>query len=230
MKTNRIIMILLGLTLSMQGFILYKQYTGTPSRGTAPNPVKTVASGTTIDVSGMPVRGSADAKIIFIEFSDYQCPFCATYANGVAKDLDKKFVATGRMKYVFANNPLPIHTAAQDLAIAAMCAGEQGHYWEAHDALFLTKVRDKDDIQLVKDLGLDEENFRLCVDGSGERFQRIEKEKKIAKDLGLEGTPGFAVGYFNSKGRVELKTLIIGAQPFEVFEKAINDVGSAMKS
>lgn len=231
MKTNRLVILLVALTLLMQGLILYRQYTGVSSRAENSNSVRKAARGTTIDVSEMPVRGSANAKVIFVEFSDYECPFCARYANSVAKDLDKKFIATGRMKHIFANNPLPSHGAAQDLAIAAMCAGEQGRYWEAHDALFLAQAKNKEEIQpLLRDLRLDDKKYRLCVDSSSEQSKRIEKDKKVAKDLGLNGTPGFAIGHLNSKGEVELRTLILGVQPLEVFEKAISDAASAVKS
>jgi len=231
MKMNRLLVLIGALTVLMQGLILYRQHTGVSPRARISTPVRIAARGTTIDVSEMPVKGSANAKVIFVEFSDYQCPFCARYANGMAKDLEQRFIATGQMRYMFANNPLPVHAIAQQLAIAAMCAGEQGRYWEMHDGLFLAQAKDIEEIEpLINDLRLDDKKFRLCADSSSERSKRIQKEMKVAKDLGLEGTPGFAVGYVNSKGEVELRTLILGLQPLEIFEKAINDAASAVKS
>jgi protein-disulfide isomerase len=73
-------------------------------------------------------RGAASAQVVLIEFSDYQCPFCARYADSTYGQIDHAFVATGRIQYAFHNYPLESHADALPAAVAAECAGEQGKY------------------------------------------------------------------------------------------------------
>lgn len=78
-----------------------------------------------------------DAEIVLLEFSDYECPYCYTFANEVLVDIKANFVETGKMRYIFRDFPLDnIHPKARPAAIAARCSGEQGKYFEYHDKLF----------------------------------------------------------------------------------------------
>ena len=78
-----------------------------------------------------------DGEIVFMEFSDYQCPFCKQFAAEVLVDLKADFIDTGRARYIFRDFPLEqIHPQARAAANAARCAGEQGKYFEYHDVLF----------------------------------------------------------------------------------------------
>ena len=92
---------------------------------------------TYISVSDSRELGSIEAKVILVEFSDYQCPYCKQHATEVFPKLVSDYVATGKVRYLFKNFPLEeIHPLAQKAGEAAECAGEQGKYSEMHERLF----------------------------------------------------------------------------------------------
>jgi protein-disulfide isomerase len=91
----------------------------------------------TIKTDGLPVLGSPDAKVTLAEFSDFQCPYCKYFKEGVVDAIKDKYIKTGKVKFVFKDFPLSqIHPYAQKAAEASHCAEEQGKYWEYHDTLF----------------------------------------------------------------------------------------------
>jgi protein-disulfide isomerase len=90
-----------------------------------------------VAIGDAPVKGNPNAKLTLIEFSDYQCPFCRRHAENTLPSLDKEYIATGKVRYVFHDFPLEaIHPQAFKAAEAAHCAGEQQKYWEMHGRLF----------------------------------------------------------------------------------------------
>ena len=224
MMANRIIAVLVGLTVIMQGLILYRQY-HPPQASRPPQPsIRPAPRGTSFDLTNVPVDGDARAKVALIEFSDYECPYCARHATDVGPELHKEFVATGKVRYGFVNNPLPIHANAKFLASVAICAGEQNRYWQMHDILFEAKPRVQEQVVLLaKEMGLDSDKFRHCIADNPRGLERIETDMRKAKEFGLTGTPSFAIGRLDDKGRVSILTFITGAQPLSVFEKAINE-------
>lgn len=223
MNLNRLIVAMLALTIALQGILLYQQrkiVVKPPADRTA---LSDAPKGSVVTLDGLPIRGNPQAQIVAIEFSDYECPFCSRYATTVAKEVDDRFIRTGKIQYAFANNPLPMHRNAQLLAMAAICSGEQNHYWEMHDGLFLDKPQDRTAIvRVAENLGVANPKFEACLDGP--IVSQIGKDQKVAQQLNLTATPGFAIGIKESTGRVTIKKLIIGAQPIEVFEKAILSV------
>src|SRR5437879_3099588 len=78
-------------------------------------------------------RGPTDAKVTIVEYSDFECPFCARVQATLARVL-KEY--DGRVRVVWKDSPLPFHVHAHAAALAARAAGEQGHFWEMHDLLF----------------------------------------------------------------------------------------------
>lgn len=99
-----------------------------------------------VDLVDFPVKGSAQAKAVVVEFSDYECPFCARHATTVLPELMKRFVDGGIVRYALANNPLPMHRNADWLARMALCAGEQGRYWacrRCYKPFFVSASRSK---------------------------------------------------------------------------------------
>lgn len=178
-----------------------------------------------MEVAGLPTEGDDTAKVVLIEFSDYECPFCARHATGVGRKLNEEFVASGKARHVFSNLPLPIHKNAKLFAIAAICAGEQEHYWQMHDMLFDEKPKGKDELlPIVQKLGLDSTRFEQCLDHGASAQERINLDLKQADQFKLTGTPSFAIGRVDSSGKVVIQKFIIGALPIETFEKTINDV------
>ena len=173
-----------------------------------------------------PVRGNQDAPITIIEFSDFQCPFCARFHVQTLPLLLEEYIETGKAKLVYRDFPIQsIHPNAMAAAVAAECADDQGKYWEFHDRLFEAQNQwDKaDTVEAISifskyafDIGLELEQFNECLSG-GKYVNEVRKDLEDGRNYGVTGTPGFFVG--NEKlGFVELK----GAQPFESFKKVID--------
>lgn len=158
-----------------------------------------------------PSKGPADAPITIIEFSDYQCPFCAR-VNPTLDQIMKEYA--GKVRIVFRDFPLPIHAEAPKAAEAAHCAGEQGRFWEMHDrlfanqqALFVPQLK-----QYAVDLGLDQEKFNACLD-SGKHAATVQADVDAGRALGVNSTPML---YINGRP-------VAGAQPFEYFKSVIDE-------
>jgi protein-disulfide isomerase len=108
---------------------------GRGGRPSAPPPPEAVDLG-----KGAPL-GRADAPVAVVEFSEFQCPFCRRFYEGTFAQLKENYVATGKLRYVFRDFPLPIHSQARRAAVAARCARHQGGFWPMHDALFANQDR-----------------------------------------------------------------------------------------
>src|SRR6185295_15547740 len=115
---NRITVVLLTLTVLLQGVILYRQGGRTPPKRES---VLDAPKGTPLQLNRWPSEGNEQAKVVLIEFSDYECPFCARHATSVAGELKREFIDTGNLRHVFVNLPLPNHKNATPLATAAVC-------------------------------------------------------------------------------------------------------------
>jgi protein-disulfide isomerase len=178
-----------------------------------------------MELDGIPIKGKANAKVVMIEFADYECPYCAQHSNGVSKEIDKEFVETGKIRYAFANNPIPSHRNAIPLAQAAICGGQQDRYWQMHDRLYEAEPKTREElISIVDELGLDHLKFEQCLDQAPDAFKEIGRDTIAAKSLGFSATPAFAIGLADSQGRVQIQKLITGAQSFAVFKSAIGEI------
>jgi protein-disulfide isomerase len=165
-----------------------------------------------------PSKGPESAPITIIEFSDFQCPYCAK-AEPTVKDLMELEKYKGKIRLVFRDYPLEFHKLAPKAAEAAHCAGDQGKYWEMHGRLFAgtPKLEVTDLKAYAREVQLDAGRFDKCLD-SGEKAKVVQDHFKAGADAGVRGTPAFFIN-----GR-----LISGAQPLEAF-KAIIDAELAAK-
>jgi protein-disulfide isomerase len=163
-----------------------------------------------------PTRGSDKAPVTLVEFSDFRCSFCRKFWQTTLPLLDKKYISTGKVKFIYRHFAVlgrPSELAAQ----AAECAGEQGKFWEYHDKLFASAGSPLAFIDgklkgYATELGLKSEAFNQCLD-SGKHLKKVKGETAVATLLGARGTPAF---FLNGQ-------LIVGAQPFEVFESLIEE-------
>lgn len=216
----------LVVVLIVQGVVLYRQVRIQNSLAglTAPAaPVRDAEADVRIDVSAMPRLGGESATVALIEFSDFQCPYCARHATEVYDRLVEEYVETGQMAYFVANNPLPSHPLAPLLASAAICAGGQGRYWEMHAGLFGERPESEEEIlSIAGTLGLDPEAIASCM-SDAETSGRIDEDQRLAASLGLTSTPSFVLGHVLPGGLIEARRVIVGAQPLDVFESAIRD-------
>jgi protein-disulfide isomerase len=169
----------------------------------------------TVATDGAPVRGNANAPVTIVEFSDFQCPFCARAEGEIVKVRD---TYKDQVKIVYKDYPLPIHPNAPKAAEASRCAREQDKYWEYHDVLFAnhSALEVPNLKKFAADLKLDTAKFDTCLD-SGKYADEIAKDMAEGSRVGVSGTPAFFIN-----GR-----LISGAQPFSAFQEAIDDALAA---
>jgi protein-disulfide isomerase len=157
-----------------------------------------------------PVAGPRDAPVTIVEFSDFQCQFCAT-AHRVLKQVLAAYPREVRL--VYRHFPLGGHPAAKPAAEAAECAGQQGRFWEYHDRLFAQPAAvDATRFRTIADeLGLDGRAFASCLDGGSMR-SRVSQDVDEGRRAGVTATPTFFVD----------GQLLEGAQPFEKFKSLID--------
>ena len=175
-----------------------------------------------IPIADSPFRGAEDSWVHVVVFSDFQCPFCARLSATL-----ERVVATfdeGTVRVVYKHFPLSRHRGARPAAQAAEAAGEQGKFWEMHDALFDDfPALDDDDLEarlfeLAESLGLEMEQFR--ADFSSQRIaERIDRDVELAEQLDLRGAPAvFVNGGF-----------IAGVQSPQIYQGAIADLVRILK-
>jgi len=179
-----------------------------------------------ISLDGAPVEGSRTAKVALIEFSDFQCPFCAKFANEIEPGLKREYIDTGKVLMAFRSLPLEaIHPFALKAAESATCAGQQGRYLEMRQALF-GRHRELDRIdwtETATGLTLDVAAFRGCM--QGQATSRVRQDLASAQQLAVSGTPTFFVGRLGADGKVKVTDRLVGALPLarfaDAFEKAL---------
>lgn len=168
------------------------------------------------------VIGPFDVRVVVIEFTDLQCPYCAHFANQVFPRLKAAYVDTGKIRYVSRDLPLPMHAHAETAAVAARCAGEQDRYWEYRHAVFADQQRIgaepwKD---FAKTLGLDLGRFDACR-RDGQQLEAVRADAQFALSQGLSSTPSFALGRLVN-GEFVLAEKFSGAGTYEAFAARID--------
>ena len=141
--------------------------------------------------------------------------------------LEKDYVDTGKIKYVFRDFPLEsIHQNAFKAAQAGRCAGEQGKFWEMHDQLYANQqaLSPDDLVGYAKTIGVDQSLFKQCLE-SGHYDEAIRKDIADAQGAGLTGTPSFFLGLTGTDGTpVKVLRTIKGAQAYTAFKSAIDSL------
>ncbi|MFZ5365463.1 MAG: DsbA family protein [Patescibacteria group bacterium] len=160
------------------------------------------------------LKGSADAKVILIEYSDFECPYCAAHAqtiSQIAKNYSKD------VAIVFRHFPLSFHANAQKAAEASECAARQGKFWEMHDKLFDLNQKGNMGIaqfkSAAKEIGLDTGKFDDCLD-SGQTAREVSSDMAGGQQAGVSGTPGTFVN----------GQLVSGALPYDQFSQFLDQL------
>jgi protein-disulfide isomerase len=176
------------------------------------------------DIKNDPFMGSADAPLVLVEFSDYECPFCGMFFRDTLPHIKKEYIDTGKLKYVFKDFPLDFHRNARKAAEASHCAGENGKYWEMHDLIFANQrqMGVPNLIRHAENLGLNAEEFKRCLN-DGRHAEGIKKDMAAGQSSGITGTPSFILGKQNKNGEVA-GNMISGAQPYTAFKTAIDSL------
>jgi protein-disulfide isomerase len=182
----------------------------------------------TVSIGDSPVMGDENAPVTLIEYSDYQCPFCARHYREVMPVLKEQYIDTGKLRFIMRENPIEsIHRHAASAAMAGLCAQDQGKYWEMHDLMFSNQqTLDPESLKgFAKELGLDAAQFDDCLD-SKKNFGRVNEDIASGTALGVRGTPGFFLGLTDpaDPNKADMKVFIRGAKPASEFQRAIDDL------
>ena len=211
--------ILLAIVVAIGAFLvgrLVSSPTGTDSAEVQPADVQIAddIERYKIPVTGaQPSKGPKDAMVTIVEFSEFQCPFCARVLPTMKQVAD---TYGDKVRVVWRNNPLAFHNNAAPAAAVAMEAYEQGgndKFWEIHDVLFANqKALGRAELEgYAQQVGLDVEKVKKALD-EGTHKDAVSADQTLAGQVGARGTP-----YFFINGR-QLR----GAQPFAAFKTVID--------
>ena len=206
------IILVVALLNAFATFKLYRRIDSLSARvaelSSQPAPARTVD----VSIDDDEIEGAWDAPVTIVEFTDYECVFCARYFLQIYPQIHQKYVETGKVRYVVRDFPMEFHPQAQKAAEAAECAGEQGNYWEMHYMLFENQANLSVDNykEWAREIGLDGASFDECLD-SGTMAEEIRMDVSDGFSYGVRGTPVF---FINGK-------MLSGAKPFAEFDAAI---------
>ncbi len=157
-----------------------------------------------------PSLGPPDAPVVIVEFSDYNCPYCQRFHQETFRPLMEAY--SGQIRFVYRDFPITSQESF-NAAQAAECAGDQGGFWEYHDALFSGRhgLGLEAYGAYADELGLDVEELIRCV-REGRYAQEVQADARYASQLGVSGTPTFFVNGIP----------LVGAQPLERFTQIID--------
>ncbi|MEU8997391.1 DsbA family protein [Streptomyces caniferus] len=164
--------------------------------------------------------GKKDAPVVLVEYADYQCSFCGRFTRETQPDLIKKFVDKGTLRIEFRNFTV-FGADSERAARASWAAGQQGKFWQLHDALYAKTRKGKalaEDklVELARTSGVDDiEKFRTDMK-SADAEKALKKDQAEGYQLGVQSTPSFLIN-----GRP-----VAGAQPAEVFAQGIKDAAA----
>jgi len=180
-----------------------------------------------IDTEGAPSKGNKTARFTLIEFSDYQCPFCSRYVRDTLPLIERDYIKTNKIKYVFRDFPLEsLHPNALLASEAAACAREQGKYWEMHDWLFSSPsaLNAKDMTTHAQSIGINPASFQQCLDSSKYR-EPIRKGMDEAAGIGVNGTPTFFVAQsLPNSSKVKVIRALRGAPAYANFKEVLDTI------
>ena len=167
------------------------------------------------------ILGNANAPVTLVEYADFQCPVCKRAETSLLPQIEKDYIQTGKVKLEFRMFPF-IGQESWNAAQAADAAGDQGKFWEYHDALFNAQGSENGGnftfeklVAIAQQLGLDVQKFSDTL-SANTHLAAIQKEKDAA--TGVSSTPTFYV----TDGKTDKK--ILGVQPYSTFKSAFDDM------
>jgi protein-disulfide isomerase len=166
-------------------------------------------------------KGPASAPVTVYEMSDFQCPYCRQFALETFRTLEREYISTGKVRWVFVNFPLTsIHANAVGAAGTALCAGKQGAFWPVHDLLYQyqdtwapLKEPGPFFLSLADSAGISKPKLLECVKAPGTESE-IRYEAEGAEKAGASSTPSFYI-----EGG-----LLTGAHPLPVFRQVLDSI------
>lgn len=150
--------------------------------------------------------GRDDAPLKLVEYEDFQCPFCLRYTAEDESMIIEEYVKTGKVQIEFRHLPI-LGTESLQAALASECAADQGMFWQYQNRLFLEQAKEgqasteKVDVgrlsdarlrEFASEVGLQRSQFDACLN-SGEHLEKVSAQQQEARNLGITGTPNFAI-------------------------------------
>lgn len=173
--------------------------------------------------------GDPNAPLVIIEYSDYECPACASFVRDTKPQLIAEYVETGKVYYLYRDNPLPQHPAGRIASAYAHCAAQQGQFWSMHRRLFQGYIdgewggnpssSERIFRRYGEELGLNGDALQECVrDPATERAIATDIEE--ARNRGLRGTPAYILRW---PGGPERGDVLTGAQSFGTWRYLLDE-------
>lgn len=167
--------------------------------------------------------GAEDAAVTIVDYSDFGCSHCASFAQNQGPQLRAEYEATGKVRFEFKHFIIGGQQTA-DAANAAECAADQGKFWDYHDVLFARQATSSAPFskaslkQYAAQLGLDTVQFNACVD-EGQHLEKVYRDTAEGRGQSVNATPTF---FINGQ-------IVQGAQPYAVFKAMIDTALVAAK-
>jgi protein-disulfide isomerase len=166
-------------------------------------------------------KGSAKAPVTVYEMSDFQCPYCRRFALETFPAIEREYIATGKVRWIFVNYPLTsLHANAVAAAQVATCAGKQGAFWAMHDLLYKhqeawapLKEAAPFFLSLADSIKISKPVLLECVNAP-QTMDEIRSEAQGAERSGAQSTPSFYI-----EGG-----MVAGAHPIPVFRQVLDSV------
>jgi protein-disulfide isomerase len=171
-------------------------------------------------------KGLKTAPVTVYEMADFQCPYCRQFAVETMPTIDKEYVKTGKVRWVFINLPLQsLHANAEAAAEFAACAGRENRFWQAHDMLYQAQA-DWENLpnpaayfqSHFVSLGLKRDSMMQCLT-SGAGAAMVKDDAAGAEKAGAHSTPTFYI----EGGMMD------GAQPIGIFRRVLDSIYTAKK-
>jgi protein-disulfide isomerase len=168
-------------------------------------PTQVLENPVSIPIAGAPAIGPPNPPITLVEFSDFQCPYCVAAFPEIKAILQ---AYPTKVKLIFKEFPLEIHSQADLAAAAAIAAQKQGKFWAMHDAMFThhDDLSRKAILAMAKENGLDLDRFETDIDSSEVR-ETVVRDVQDGDRAGVEGTPALFVNGQRYNGRITLDSL-----------------------
>jgi protein-disulfide isomerase len=192
-----------------------------PTRAMPPTPVPLADS---------PILGRADAPLAIIEFSDYECPFCAQFHSKTFPLIRASHIDSGKALFALRHLPLERHRFALEAAKAAECAFRQGRFWPFHEELFRLPLA-LDPLSLrskAAAVGVESAAFESCW--TSDIQGRIERDIELAREIGVRSTPSFLIGAVLPDNTVQVLRHEAGAIPGAIFTRLLDETLEALRS
>jgi protein-disulfide isomerase len=166
-------------------------------------------------------KGSVTAPVRVIEMSDFQCPWCRKFTVETSAILDREYVATGKVRWIFINLPIAqLHPNAGAAAELSMCAAAQGQFWPMHDILYRQQdtwapLHEPEQylLTLVDSLRIPRDSILPCLRTAKMR-DLVQRDMNTAQRIGASSTPSFLIN----------GALLAGAYPVEVFRHVLDSI------